>query len=127
MSTTPASSQTLRARLSDGSLPSPGERILDVGCGDGALTQKLAELGSDVVGIDTSELLLAAAKARGLDARKVDVRQMPFDGEFDAVFSNAVLHWVREPAEAARSMRKALKPGGGLRPNSAATATSPPS
>ena len=39
---------------------------------------------------------------------------MPFDGEFDAVFSNAVLHWVREPAEAARSMRKALKPGGRL-------------
>jgi len=94
--------------------PQPGERILDVGCGDGALTRKLADLGCDVVGIDTSESLLAAAKARGLDVRKVDVRQMPFDGEFDAVFSNAVLHWVREPAEAARSMRKALKPGGRL-------------
>lgn len=94
--------------------PKPGERILDVGCGDGALTAKLAALGCDVVGVDTSDSLLAAARARGLDVRKADVRNLPFDGEFNAVFSNAVLHWVREPEVAARSMRKALKPGGRL-------------
>jgi len=94
--------------------PKPGERILDVGCGDGALTQKLVESGCQVVGIDTSDSLLAAAKARGLDARKADVRELAFDREFDAIFSNAVLHWVREPEKAARSMRKALKPGGRL-------------
>ena len=94
--------------------PKPRMRILDVGCGDGALTAKLAERGCDVVGIDTSDSLLAAAKARRLDVRKADVRDLPFDSEFDAVFSNAVLHWVREPLAAARSMRKALKPGGRL-------------
>lgn len=94
--------------------PKPGERILDVGCGDGALTQKLADSGAHVVGIDPSASLLAAAKARGLDAREADVRDLPFDAEFDAIFSNAVLHWVREPEKAARSMRKALKPGGRL-------------
>jgi trans-aconitate methyltransferase len=94
--------------------PKPGERLLDVGCGDGALTKKLADTGCQVVGIDTSDSLLAAAKALGLDARKADVRDLPFNAEFDAVFSNAVLHWVREPEKAARSMRKALKAGGRL-------------
>lgn len=94
--------------------PKPGERILDVGCGDGALTAKLAAIGCAAVGIDTSDELLAAAKMRGLDVRKADVRDLPFEAEFDAVFSNAVLHWVREPDAAARSMRRALKPAGRL-------------
>ena len=94
--------------------PQPGERILDVGCGDGALTAKLAAMGCSVVGIDPSQSMVDAAKALGLDARVADVRHPTFDSEFDAVFSNAVLHWVREPAAAARSMRKALKPGGRL-------------
>ena len=94
--------------------PKPGERILDVGCGDGALTAKLAALGCDMVGIDTSPSLLAAARARGLDARPGDARDLPFAAEFDAVFSNAVLHWVREPEAAARCMRRALKTNGRL-------------
>ena len=94
--------------------PKPGERILDVGCGDGALTEQLCARGCAVVGVDTSEALLTAARARGLDARLADVQDLPFEAEFDAVFSNAVLHWVREPEAAARSMRKALKPGGRL-------------
>lgn len=94
--------------------PVAGERILDVGCGDGVLTEQLAARGCSVVGIDISDDLLAAARARGVDARKEDVRSLPFAAEFDAVFSNAVLHWVREPEAAARSMRRALKPGGRL-------------
>ena len=94
--------------------PQPGERILDVGCGDGALTAKLAAMGCSVVGIDPSQSMVDAAKALGVDARVADVRQLAFDGVFDAVFSNAVLHWVREPEAAARCMRKALKPGGRL-------------
>ena len=94
--------------------PVRGERILDVGCGDGALTEKLAALGCDMVGVDPSQSFVDASRARGLDARFGDARNLPFDGEFDAVFSNAVLHWVREPEPAARSMRRALKPGGRL-------------
>ena len=94
--------------------PRAGERILDVGCGDGALTERIAQAGADVVGIDTSENLLVAARARGLDARLGDARALGFNNAFDAVFSNAVLHWVREPLAAAKSMRQALKPGGRL-------------
>lgn len=92
--------------------PKPGERILDLGCGDGALTERLAAMGCTVVGVDISESLLAAARKRGLDVRYADARDLPFKNEFDAVFSNAVLHWVTEPERAARSIRAALKPGG---------------
>ena len=52
--------------------PKPGERILDLGCGDGALTEKLAALGCDVVGVDGSPEQVAAARERGLDARVMD-------------------------------------------------------
>src|SRR5262245_17308123 len=74
--------------------PKPGERILDLGCGDGALTQKLAASGASVMGVDMSPSLLEAAKARGLDVRQEDGHALPFAGEFDAVFSNAALHWM---------------------------------
>ena len=92
--------------------PQPGETILDVGCGEGALTEKIAERGTRVVGIDNSPEMVAAAQARGLDARLVDVADMGFAAEFDAVFSNATLHWVLAKEEAARSITFALKPGG---------------
>ena len=92
--------------------PQPGERILDIGCGEGALTEKIAERGARVVGIDNSPEMIAAAQARGLDARLIDVAAMGFDREFDAAFSNATLHWVLAKDEAARSIWFALKPGG---------------
>jgi SAM-dependent methyltransferase len=92
--------------------PKPGEAILDVGCGEGALTEKIAERGARVVGIDNSPEMVAAAQARGLDARLIDVADMGFAAEFDAVFSNATLHWVLAKEEAARSIAFALKPGG---------------
>ena len=92
--------------------PKPGETILDVGCGDGVLTEKIAERGARVVGIDNSPEMIAAARARGLDARLIDVADMGFAVEFDAVFSNATLHWVLAKEQAARSIALALKPGG---------------
>jgi SAM-dependent methyltransferase len=92
--------------------PKSGERILDVGCGEGSLTAQIAGAGARVVGIDTSEEMVAAAKARGLDARLIDAEQLPFDGEFDAVFSNAALHWVRDHDAMLEGVHRALKSGG---------------
>jgi SAM-dependent methyltransferase len=90
----------------------PGERILDLGCGDGALTARIAELGAAVVGVDAAPDMVAAAQARGLDARVIPGQSLPFVGEFDAVFSNAALHWMR-PAEAVLAgVHRALRPGG---------------
>ncbi|MFV0368089.1 MAG: class I SAM-dependent methyltransferase [Hyphomicrobiaceae bacterium] len=94
--------------------PARGMRILDVGCGDGALTRRIADTGADVVGIDPSSEMLKVARALGLDVREVSVTQMTFDNEFDAVFSNAALHWVSEPELAIARMRAALKPAGRL-------------
>jgi SAM-dependent methyltransferase len=92
--------------------PRPGERILDLGCGDGPLTRKIAELGIQVVGVDASADQIAAARARGLDARVVDGQALTFDREFDAVFSNAALHWMLDPDAAIDGVWRALKPGG---------------
>jgi trans-aconitate methyltransferase len=92
--------------------PQPGETILDIGCGEGALTERIAARGATVIGIDHSPEMIAAAQARGLDARLMDVAHMGFAGEFDAAFSNATLHWVLDKDEAARSIWFALKTGG---------------
>ncbi|GLR47819.1 class I SAM-dependent methyltransferase [Sphingomonas astaxanthinifaciens] len=91
--------------------PQPGEHILDVGCGDGTLTLRIKEAGADVVGIDNSLSMIAAAKAKGLDARLMDVADLRFSEAFDAAFSNATLHWVLDKERAARAIWFALKPG----------------
>lgn len=103
---------TLGSEIASWLAPKPGERILDLGCGDGVLTAKLVAAGAAVVGVDTAPSMLAAARALGLDARFGDARELGFEAEFDAVFSNAVLHWVTEPERAAHSIRRALRPGG---------------
>ena len=91
----------------------PGERILDLGCGDGALTKKLAELGCDVIGVDAGPDMIRAARELGLDARVVDGHELSFEREFDAVFSNAALHWMkRDPDAVVAGVARALKPGG---------------
>jgi len=92
--------------------PQPGERILDLGCGDGVLTQKLAGLGCELVGIDSSPELVQAASSLGLDVAVLDAKEMGFDDEFDAVFSNAVLHWIDEPDRVAGNVFRALRQGG---------------
>ena len=92
--------------------PRPGERILDVGCGEGSLTVRIAAAGADTVGIDASADMIAAATARGLDARVMNAEQLTFGREFDAVFSNAALHWVRDHDAMLAGVHRALKPGG---------------
>jgi SAM-dependent methyltransferase len=93
--------------------PQPGERILDLGCGDGALTEKLVAVGAQVVGIDSSPDMIAAARQRGLDARTMDAKSLTFENEFDAVFSNAALHWIKDDPDAPISSAfRGLRAGG---------------
>jgi trans-aconitate methyltransferase len=93
--------------------PQPDERILDLGCGDGALTRKLVELGCSVVGADAGPDMIRAARELGLDAHVVDGHELAFEREFDAVFSNAALHWMkRDPQEVIAGVARALRPGG---------------
>jgi trans-aconitate methyltransferase len=93
--------------------PQPGERILDLGCGDGVLSEKIKTTGATVVGADASADMIAAAKNRGIDARLMDGFNIDFNAEFDAVFSNAALHWMkRDPDAVISGVRRALKPGG---------------
>lgn len=90
----------------------PGERVLDLGCGDGVLTEQLAAQGCTVVGVDASPEQIEAARARGLDARVESGEDLPFNEEFDVVFSNAALHWMKNQPAAIDGMWRALKPGG---------------
>ena len=94
--------------------PRPGERVLDAGCGTGQLTARIAESGADVVGVDNSPEMVDRASRNYPDLRfeVADARDLPYRAEFDAVFSNAVLHWVLPPEAAIASIRRALKPGG---------------
>ena len=94
----------------------PGERVLDVGCGTGQLTAEVAQSGTDVVGIDSSPEMIQSARAnfRHLRFELFDVASLPYEAEFDAVISNAALHWVRDQRGAISSIARALKPGGRL-------------
>lgn len=93
--------------------PRPGERILDLGCGDGVLTAELAQRGCLVVGVDAGPDMIRSARARGVDARLMDGHDLGFSAEFDAVFSNAALHWMkRDPSAVVAGVARALRPGG---------------
>jgi SAM-dependent methyltransferase len=92
--------------------PRAHERILDLGCGDGVLTRRLADLGCEVIGVDASPGMIAAALARGLDARVLDAHELDEFERFDAVFTNAALHWMRDPDRVVARVFRALRPGG---------------
>ena len=94
--------------------PEPGERILDIGCGTGQLTAKLAETGASVVGLDRSPDMIGQARQNypALEFRLADASNFSFPREFDAVFSNAALHWVLEPEKVIQSIAACLRPGG---------------
>jgi len=92
--------------------PKSGERILDLGCGHGKLTEKIVAAGAHVVAVDASPEQVEGARARGLDARLMDARELTFDHQFDAVFSNAALHWVKQPDAVIDGVKRALVDGG---------------
>ena len=103
--------------------PKAGERILDLGCGTGALTAEIAGRGAEVLGVDRSEEMIAQARKKfpALRFGVLDARELQFKldkvgkaggAEFDAVFSNAVLHWIPEGEEVIAGVARALKPGG---------------
>lgn len=92
--------------------PRAGERVLDLGAGDGALTDRIVAVGADVLAVDGSADMVAAAQARGLTAQVVDGHALDFRAEFDAVFSNAALHWMTQPQAVIAGVHAALKSGG---------------
>ncbi len=107
---------TLGESLIDLLNPQPGERILDMGCGTGRLSFEIAERGAHVVGLDSSPEMIEAASGDYPSVDFIQASGASFDlgTDFDAIFSNAALHWIKPPAEAARSMARALKAGGRL-------------
>lgn len=96
--------------------PRQGERILDLGCGTGYLSNLIAQAGARVIGIDRSTAMVERARAAypDLDFRVLSATDFHFDTPFDAVFSNATLHWVLDKATAIDNIYHALRPGGRL-------------
>ncbi|HEV2748824.1 MAG TPA: class I SAM-dependent methyltransferase [Allosphingosinicella sp.] len=98
--------------------PQPGEFIIDLGCGNGVLTERIVAAGAKVIGLDASLEMVEAARARGIDAFVADAealdlaRQSLRFGHFDAAFSNAALHWMLNPAAVAEGIFSVLRPGG---------------
>jgi len=93
-----------------------GERILDLGCGTGALTAEIAACGAHVIGVDRSAEMIEEARKKfpAIQFEVCDARALPFSKEFDAVFSNAALHWIPEAERVIQGVARALKPGGRL-------------
>jgi trans-aconitate methyltransferase len=90
-----------------------GERILDLGCGDGQLTARLKATGADVQGFDSSPAMVVSARKLGIVVDEGNAESLPYpDHTFDAVFSNAALHWVRDQDAMLAGVHRVLKPGG---------------
>src|SRR5437764_5977716 len=110
-------SEPLAPRFADFARVAPGQRVLDVGCGPGALTGELVRrLGADaVVAVDPSESFVAAARARnpGVEIQLASAEQLPFpDGTFDAALAQLVVHFMTDPVAGLREMARVTRPGG---------------
>ena len=92
--------------------PKPGEMVLDLGCGDGELTLKLMDAGCHVIAVDSSPAMVASSLAKGVNARVMYGQHLEFEGVFDAVFSNAALHWMTQPKEVIAGVKRALRSSG---------------
>lgn len=92
--------------------PKPHERVLDLGCGDGALTEKLVPFGCQITALDSSRNQIAAVIRRGLDGHVIDAHALPYTEEFDAILSNAALHWMTDHGKVLAGVARALKPKG---------------
>jgi trans-aconitate methyltransferase len=90
----------------------PGENILDLGCGEGVLTVLIGATGAEVVGLDSSASMVKAARLRGLEVMEADMHDFVLQRRFDAVFTNAVLHWTTDVDAVVQRVRAHLKPGG---------------
>lgn len=96
--------------------PKAGENILDLGCGTGELTAQLAESGAQITGIDAAAAMIESARKHfpGIEFEIADATTFSLPQQFDGIFSNATLHWVREKEKAIGRMYAQLKTGGRL-------------
>jgi len=92
--------------------PQKGEKILDLGCGEGTLALELEKYGAVITAVDLNEEMVEKSRTKGLDAHIMSVTELIYQEKFDAVFSNAVLHWVRDSKLAVQNIYKSLKYGG---------------
>jgi SAM-dependent methyltransferase len=92
--------------------PKKNEKILDVGCGDGELTKKILEYGAQVIGVDSNSKQIEKAKAIGINAICLDAQKLTFNCEFDAVFSNASVHWMPNVEDLIKGIYNSLKEKG---------------
>ena len=92
--------------------PKEDEEILDLGCGDGTLSLEIIKSKAKVIAVDLSSDMVKKAQSKGIEAYKMDVTNLPYENKFDAVFSNAVLHWVKDKNKAIVNIHKVLKSKG---------------
>ena len=92
--------------------PQPGEKILDLGCGDGTLALQIQQVGAEVMAVDSSDSMVKAAQEKGLAAAVVNGETLTFNSAFDAVFTNAALHWMKDYQAVIAGVHRALKPNG---------------
>ena len=92
------------------------QSILDLGCGTGILTVQLKKLAEVVIGVDSSESMIKRAQQQYSDIKFIvsDALALPFEEQFDVVFSNAVFHWITDHNALLNNIHKVLKPGGCL-------------
>ena len=92
--------------------PKENEKILDLGCGDGTLAVEIEKFNAQVIAVDLSESMVAKTQERGIPAYVMSATELTFKNEFDAVFSNAVLHWIKDADTSIKKIYRSLKPKG---------------